>query len=421
MSVDGERCKRCGGPSVDGHCPECDDWRVRFVHREVVLLSVLIALTVVVYGLTQAAASSNRDMHRADAVVRFQQGEEAQRLGDLDSAIAWFREAVADSPDDRGYRLTLAAALASGQLDDEAERVLLELRERLPEDPEVSLQLARIEARRFEGAGARRYYQNALASLWTSAQGDERRQVRVELIRFLLDQGERTRALSELLALTPEVAGDVDLQVQAGQLLLEAGDARLALDMFAPVVNDRPDAQEALAGAGEAAYRLREYADADRYLSGVSFPTELIADIRAVTDLILHADPLAPRLGAAERRRRLSMIVTQALHRSDECFAPPEAIRLPEVSLSPVVNVSAGADSEVWPGPESELASLWNASEQLLSGLATRSPQPRDGIEDGLELARKLEQVVTDVCGGAGEPLDQAIVQIAARHGLESE
>jgi hypothetical protein len=115
------------------------------------------------------------------------------------------------------------------------------------------------------------------------------------------------------------------------------------------------------------------------------------------------------------------MIVTQALHRSDECFAPPEAIRLPEVSLSPVVNVSAGADSEVWPGPESELASLWNASEQLLSGLATRSPQPRDGIEDGLELARKLEQVVTDVCGGAGEPLDQAIVQIAARHGLESE
>jgi tetratricopeptide (TPR) repeat protein len=421
MSRDGERCKRCGGSSVDGHCPECDDWRVRFVHREVVLLSVLIALTVVVYGLTQAAASSNRDMHRADAVVRFQQGEEAQRLGDLGSAITWFREAVADSPDDRGYRLTLAAALASGQLDDEAERVLLELRERLPEDPEVSLQLARIEARRFEGAGARRYYQNALASLWTSAQGDERRQVRIELIQFLLNQGERTRALSELLALTPEVAGDADLQVQAGQLLLEAGDARLALDMFAPVVDDRPSDQEALAGAGEAAYRLREYADADRYLAGVSSPAEPIADIRAVTDLILNADPLAPRLGATERRRRLSMIVTQALHRSDECAAPPEVTLLPEVSLPPEVDAAAGVESEVAPEPESELASLWDASELLLSRLAARRPQPRDGVEDGLELARRLEQLAAGACGGAGEPLDRAIVQIAARHGLESE
>ena len=412
---DGERCQRCGEPSIDGQCLQCDDWRTRFVHREVVLLSVLIAVTAVVYGFTQAAASSNRDMHRADAVVRFQLGERSQRLGDLDSAIAWFRQAVADSPDDRGYRLALAAALASGQLDDEAERVLLELRERLPEDPEVSLQLARIEARRFNGAGARRYYQNALASLWTSAQGDERRQVRIELIRFLLNQGERTRALSELLALTPEVAGDADLQIQAGQLLLEAGDARLALAMFAPVLGDRPDAQEALAGAGEAAYRLREFTDAARYLAGVASPAAPIADIRAVTELILNADPLAPRLGAAERRRRLSMIITRALHRSDECVAPPEVI------LPPEVDASAGAEAKIVPEPESELASLWAASELLLRRLAARRAQPRDGVEDGLELARRLEQLAADSCGDPGEPLDRAIMQIAARHGLESK
>ena len=399
LAVDGERCTRCGKSLTGGHCPQCDDWRVRFVHREVVLLSVLIAVTVAVYGFTRAAEESNSSLQRADAVVLFQQAQEAEQRGDLDAAIPLFRRAVTHSPDERLYRLSLADALSRDSLDDEAERVLLELRERLPEDAEISLRLARIEARRLEGAAARRYYQAALAALWMPDQADERSRLRIELIRFLLDQDERTRALSELLVLMAEVTGDAELQTEAGHLLLEAGDASLALEMFAPVLDEHPDAQDALAGAGEAAYLLGDYTTAASHLESVTAPTDALVEIRTVTDLVLDADPLAPRLGAAERRRRLSMIVTQALRRLDACL------------LSPIVGVTA---------PGVEVAAVRTEAQSLLDRLESRRQQSRDNLEEGLVVARQLEQLVGDGCGDE-MPLDSAIVLIAARHGLESQ
>ena len=83
----------------------------------------------------------------------------------------------------------------------EASQALLQLRESTPENAEINLSLARLEAKGGETAEAVRYYHNALYGRWTGSQVDEdRRKVGVELVRLLLDHQDRSGALSELLS-----------------------------------------------------------------------------------------------------------------------------------------------------------------------------------------------------------------------------
>ena len=81
------------------------------------------------------------------------------------------------------------------------------LRESEPEDREINLQLARLAATQQDVTEALRFYHNALYAPWPLEQADGRRDVRLELIRLLLDHNQAGRAISELLALERRHAG----------------------------------------------------------------------------------------------------------------------------------------------------------------------------------------------------------------------
>ena len=108
----------------------------------------------------------------------------------------------------------------TGDQDEAARQVLLDLRERKPEDSETNLQLARLEARRGDRTAVGRYYQTAIVALWKTDQRPAQHQVRGEFIEFLLKHDERDRALSELLVLEASLPDDVPSQVAAGNMLL---------------------------------------------------------------------------------------------------------------------------------------------------------------------------------------------------------
>jgi tetratricopeptide (TPR) repeat protein len=388
-------CDICGGALDNGRCQACERTKEStFVHREIVVLVVLSALVVAGVLLTRAAAAAHRRLRLADAVAWYDAGERQLARGQTETAIQSLRRAAMINRDNQSYRLALAAALATDHQDDPARQVLLGVRDSTPEDPDVNLQLARLEARRDDVTAAVRYYQNALLGSWRFDRSDARRQVRVELIRYLLGHERRGRALSELLVLEGSLPDDARLQTEVGQLFLEAGEPRRGLERFRQALRSDPTNEAALTGAGEAAFDAGDYASARRFWRAVTSPSSRVSELRAIADLVLTRDPLRPGLSERERLERAKSGLTRALEALDDC----------------IVEQPAGASTF-----ESLRAEASSLEPEFESGRLRRKPE---SIDLALNLIYRIEQQALDDCG-QGQPCDRALLLIARRHELD--
>ncbi len=391
--ADGDRCPRCGRPLTAGRCLACENqWRFRFVHRELLLLVFLVLVTIGSFLFTRTVAAGNRRMRAADAEAWYERGRSALDAGDLEGAVSAYRHAVVKDSENVRFRIALARALSAAHYDAQARQILMAVRDLQPEDPEINVQLARME-RASDPEAAVRYYKNALAAWWRADQTPLRRQIRTELIQYLLARGNGSRALAELLLLNTELPDDAGSQAEAGQLFMAAGDPAAALERFSAALELDPSRAEAHVGAGEAAFALGDYPRALRELSAVSSLPERARTERDVAALVLSSDPLAARLGFAERKRRLSAALEHVQARIEAC--------------SP-----AGAASGDLQALQTELATF----AKDLSALRARDAS--DAVENGLDLIGRAEDALGSGCGQPA-PLDRALALIAHRHGTE--
>ena len=306
-------------PGAD-RAPDPDEQVAAFIHREIYQLVLLAIVAIAAFVLTRAVAASNRGMSFRDAAEWYRRGESANATGDLDAAVDAFRRATVKNRNNKPYELALAGALMRKHDDDGARSVLLALRETAPEDPDVNLELARLAAGSHDVTGALRFYHNALYAPWPSEQADARRQVRFELVTFLLTHEQSARAISELLAVSTDLPDDVGLRLQTARLFAQAGDAAHALDQFQQALRLAPGNPQALGGAGLSAFAVGNYGLARTYLHQVVDGPVDVVTTREVADAVLSNDPLANRLGATERRRRLAANFTYAQSRLAMCL-----------------------------------------------------------------------------------------------------
>lgn len=360
------------------------------------LLAALVGITVVAFFATRAVAHSNESLRRRQAAAWFSAAERASRAGHADTAVDAFRRAVSKDSGNRRYRLALAEALVASRLDAEATRVLLALREAQPEDPQANLQLARLEARGLNTDAARRYYQTAVAGLWRPEEAADRQRVRFELIEFLLAHEEHARALSELLLAAANLGPDAQLETRVGRMFLAAGDPRLALNHLVKALRLDPDDGDALAAAGEAAFEIGDYSRALRYLTAARQSPD-VAELGEVARLVTAVDPLAPRLRASERRRRLGVALQHALPRLETCLTDP--------SLK----------------TNAALEALRKEGRAFQSAFDQPRREPRDLMEDGVDLVYRVTRAVEQYCRVPLAPLDRALLLIASRHGLREQ
>lgn len=396
-------CDSCGGPLTAGRCLTCETRsRYHFIHREIVILSVLAGVTVAAFFVTRSFASANEAQRLQDARAWYTQGQRALHNGDAEAALAALRRAAAKDPNDSTYRLALADALMAAHEDGAARQVLLELREQQADGPETNLQLARLEARGTDLTAASRYYTNALAALWKPDQNTAQREARTEFVRFLLSHGERDRALSELLVLDATLPDDVASQLAAGSMLLAARDAGRAAEHFGRALRRDPKNRLALAGGGESAFEMRDYTLAQRYFHALDGDTDRTRELRILTDLVLGHDPLTPRLQMTERRNRLGVGLAQAIRRLEACQSRPAGERL---DVDPRVDLEA----------------LLASARGLEAGLGGRhAPNSSDQIEAGFDIVYRGVRAADRACGSP-EPLDRALLLIGQRHGLEDQ
>ena len=365
--------------------------RSAVVRQEVIKLSALIVLAVALFAATWRVAASNHDTRLRDAAEWYRRGEQAIAAGRTDEAIDALRRATARDRDERRYGLAFAQALTVKRDDDAARAVLLTLRESSPEDAAVNLQLARLAAARADLTEAPRYYHSALYAPWPLEQAGARRQVRTELVQFLLTHGQQSRALAELLALSADLPDEATPRLEAARLFTDAGDSAHALDQCQRALHAAPEDQAAIACAGKAAFALGDYILADRYLRRLPVDSGEVL-MRDVVGLVVSNDPLASRIGAAERRRRLVDNVAYVRQRLVACEAT-SSTRAPDV----VSNLQDEARS----------------FEQQLTRSRTLE---QDTVERGLDLIDREERELARSCG-AQTARDQALTLIGRRHG----
>jgi tetratricopeptide (TPR) repeat protein len=359
------------------------------VRREALQLAALILTAVVAFFVTKGVAGSNRDISVHDAAEWFRRGQQALEDNRIDDAVAAFRRAAGRDRTRRPYVLALARALALQDDEAAARAALITLRETAPEDPEINLELARLAAARRDITEALRFYHNALYAPWAPEDAERRREVRSELVEFLLTHDQRDRAVSELLAMVTDVPDDVPHHLRAAEQFARAGDDADARRQFEAALRLDSTDPTALIGAGQAAFGLGDYALARRYLRRAPQQGAGVRSTLEIADLVLTRDPLANRISASERRRRLASDVAYTGERLNACVAGDR-----------------GSDTD---------AALQKDAREFGDRLKAPTLE-QETIEAGLDLIERIERHVVDTCGPASTT-DRALLLIAREHG----
>ncbi len=359
----------------------------RVLHDETVRLAVLVLVALATTLATGAIADGSRALQQRDGAEWFARGRARLARGEVDAAIEALRRATLTRRGDVTYLLPLAEALTRSGRTAAATHALLAARDTHPDNPAVNLALARLAAGRDEADAAVRYYQNALYGIWPSAEGP--RAVRLELVRLLLAQGQRSRAVAELIAAASDAPDTAAAALELGRLFVRAGEYRHALARFTAALAVAPASGAALEGAGRAAFALADYPQARRLLAAAP-PAPEITLMHAIAEFVVTRDPLAARISSAERRRRATDNVRHVAARLRDCVgsrtpSPREAALAAELGARP------------------------------FSG---RLPADAETLEAAVDLVFRVERHVQEVCG-AGEPLDDALLRIARRHGVD--
>jgi len=318
MSLGGV-CPDCGRSLVNGACAVCDgEVGAPFVQRELVGLIVLGVIVVVGFLLTRTAAAANRALRAQDAAA-WHALALSGHVRDHVGVIQALRRAASLDRDSVQYRLDLADALAEQGDDDAARQVLLDVRESTPESPDVNTRLARLAVRGGRVDDADRYYQNAIHGVWQDDMEPMRQRLRIELIRYLLAQGRRSRALAELIALSGAPPPNTEAQIEIAELLRDAGDPVRALTLFRRVLDRDAANVTAREGAGIAAFEAGDYVATTRYLRGLAGLSPRGLEVQAVAGFVVDRDPMRRGLAAPERRRRLRSAIETVLDRLRSC------------------------------------------------------------------------------------------------------
>ncbi len=177
------------------------------------------------------------------------------------------RSALAYAPGQRDIEIDLAEALASAGHTQEAVSYFNTLWETEPGSGIVNLELARLAERQGNLDQTLDYYHRAISGTWEEDGALRRRDVRIELVRFLLSHGLYDQARRELLAAagnTPEGDGRPELTI--APLMETAQDPASALRLYQSVLAHQPSSLAALEGAARTAYLLGHALEAKRYL-----------------------------------------------------------------------------------------------------------------------------------------------------------
>jgi tetratricopeptide (TPR) repeat protein len=285
---------------------------------------------------------------------------------------------------DRQTETDLAMALAQAGKTVEATAYFNTLLESAPGDGIINLELARLAARRGNANLAILRYHTALDGTWEGNGYDRRREVRLELARFLLSRKDNASARTQLLVAASNAPDNPAIKNQIAALLEQAQDPTDALSLYRAISAHRDAPLAALEGAGRTAFQLGMFRVASPYLTralgnagfGALPPAEKAADQYMLTTAS-HILRLFPALDLPPRSRAERILYIRKVARA----------RLTACTTS---------DSAAAP----KLAPLLGRWAQVPSELSISQLEQQPDLENSiLQLALDTETGTTATCG----------------------
>lgn len=301
-----------------------------FLHD--LLTFLVLALVTAVLFLVTLFLFRSFTSHRADLAVRWSgRGKAALDAGKPEQAMVALRTALSYAPGTRSYELLLAQALANAGRTDEALNYFTNLWVMQPGDGFINLELARLTAKKNDPQNAIKYYRASIYGTWEGDGVVRRREVRLELARYLIAQHNLNAARIELLIAAGNSPSDPGLNITLADLLVQTGDLSDAFNYYEKALHSDAKNQTALEGAGRTAYSLGNFAVAhsllERALEAKASPRageeNLSSDLSAMLESsrrILELRP-SPKLRPVERVSRILDDSAIAKKRFDGCAA----------------------------------------------------------------------------------------------------
>ena len=402
--------------------------RRRLIFADSLALITLFAVTVLLAVSTNYLYQSYASHQTKLADRWLQRGEQAMRDGKPQAAIDALSSALAFDPNQRNTQIKLAQALASAGRIQEATVYFNSLLESQQGSGVINLQLARLAVRQGDESQAVDDYQRAIYGNWEGDGYVRRREVRFEMIKYLIEHQQLDRARSELLVASgnaPE--DDISVQLEIARLMELAQDPSDALHLYKTILRRHPSLREALEGAGSAAFQLGRYLEAKHYLShaleGPAVDKEPSATIAKSRDSLNEATRLlalypSSGLRPSERMARVLTDRKLAMARLAECTrdrAAGPAKDLSQASApaaknsSPLQNFASRFSRHpaqptpspaAKPAPVDPLVALTQAWQQLpVKVSATDLEKDPELTQAQIQLIYDTELITQQVCG----------------------
>jgi tetratricopeptide (TPR) repeat protein len=376
--------------------------RHHYYSRETVLIISLVILALLSLFTAFITRMYHKKIHTL-ADQWFAEGEAALQAGDAKQALTDYRNALVYSPDNTAFQFHLAQALAAMGQGDQAQSYLLTLLDESPGSGQINLSLARIAARAGSVQDAVSYYHRAIYGVWEQNPLITRWGVRRELCEYLLDHGAWTQAEPELIALADQVpATDVTRLKVTSALLLRAAMWDRAFNEYRMVLNDDPHDEDALAGAGTAAFQSGRFADALYYLEKLSPENRTEprwASMLETARELREANPYEAGISMRDKADRTMNAIRQAQSRLQSCVQSQ--------SNEHPAHSAQGADLE----------KLYATSQEMLTKRRESDFMRDPGqIDAAMALVFQMEDAASQRCGAPTTGPDRILSLIEVTH-----
>jgi tetratricopeptide (TPR) repeat protein len=324
----------------------------RLIFRDSLTFLSLALITAVLFAVTLFLFRSFA-AHRQELAQRWAaRGQAALISGHPDQAIVALRTGLSYAPGERSYELLLAQALGEAGHTEESYNYFLGLWETQPGNGFINLRLARLAANKNDVRAAINYYRAAIYGTWEGDGIVRRRDLRLELSRYLIAHHDPSSARTELLVAGGNAPEDVGLALTLAPMLEQASAPHDALNYYRKVLAREPNNQQALEAAGRLEFGFGNFEEAHHLLDrakqehDASAPNQAFSpEMQAMLDSAKQVLSLAPskKLPAKERVTRILRARDLANKRFESCKAQVSAATgLP----SPLQNLGARWMSE---------------------------------------------------------------------------
>lgn len=368
----------------------------RLIVRDSIALFGLFLITILLALLTYVLFSTF-SRHR-DALARrwLASGEAALRNGNPQLAVEDLRSALEYAPNRRDIEIELATALAAAGRNAEATAYFNSLLDAQPGNGLIHLQLARLAAKQGNAALAEQHYQSALDGTWEGDGYVRRRQVRLELARYLVSENDYTQAQAELRTTSGNAPDDPATQLEIAELMEEARDPSDALRIYQAQMRHMKAPLEAFEGAGRTAYDIGYIALARESLARAiqhpGFAAQNGAARQADRQMLANSERILqlypdPNLNVRERAARIATDAKISRARLAACFANANA--------------------------QGEMANLQEQWQQIPVDISVRALEQNPQTEQTMmSLVYETEEQTAQICGApTGE--DALLLKIA--------